>query len=73
MFTAAFTKAGGVIAETIKVPLANPDFAPFLQRAKDSQPDTLFVFVPAPQAAARARTSQHASAINCRHLALSQF
>jgi branched-chain amino acid transport system substrate-binding protein len=50
VFTEAFTKAGGQIAETIKVPLANPDFAPFLQRARDANPDTLFVFVPAGQA-----------------------
>jgi branched-chain amino acid transport system substrate-binding protein len=50
VFTDAFTKAGGQIAETIKVPLANPDFAPFLQRARDANPDTLFVFVPAGQA-----------------------
>ena len=32
------------------MPLANPDFAPFLQRARDLNPDTLFVFVPAGQA-----------------------
>src|SRR5437588_498688 len=50
VFTEAFTKAGGQIVETIKVPLANPDFAPFLQRARDANPDTLFVFVPAGQA-----------------------
>jgi branched-chain amino acid transport system substrate-binding protein len=50
VFSDAFTKAGGQIAETIKVPLANPDFAPFLQRARDLNPDTLFVFVPAGQA-----------------------
>jgi branched-chain amino acid transport system substrate-binding protein len=50
VFTQAFTKAGGQIVETIKVPLANPDFAPFLQRARDANPDTLFVFVPASQA-----------------------
>ena len=50
VFTAAFTKAGGQIAETIKVPLSNPDFAPFLERARDLNPDTLFVFVPAGQA-----------------------
>jgi branched-chain amino acid transport system substrate-binding protein len=30
-----------------RAPLANPDFAPFLQRARDLNPDTLFVFVPA--------------------------
>ncbi len=51
VFAANFTKAGGEIVETLKVPLANPDFAPFLQRARDHAPDTLFVFVPAPQAA----------------------
>src|SRR5262249_26081864 len=45
-----FTKAGGQVVETIKVPLANPDFAPFLQRARDLGPDTLFVVVPASQA-----------------------
>jgi branched-chain amino acid transport system substrate-binding protein len=55
VFTAAFTKAGGEIVETIKIPLANPDFAPFLQRARDSSPDTLFVFVPASQAAVFAK------------------
>jgi branched-chain amino acid transport system substrate-binding protein len=50
VFSDAFTKAGGQVVETIKVPLANPDFAPFLQRARDLNPDTLFVFVPAGQA-----------------------
>jgi branched-chain amino acid transport system substrate-binding protein len=50
VFTDSFTKAGGQVAETIKVPLQNPDFAPFLQRARDLSPDTLFVFVPAGQA-----------------------
>jgi branched-chain amino acid transport system substrate-binding protein len=50
VFAAAFTKAGGQIAETIKVPLSNPDFAPSLERARDLNPDTLFVFVPAGQA-----------------------
>jgi branched-chain amino acid transport system substrate-binding protein len=50
VFTDSFTKAGGQVIETIKVPLANPDFAPFLQRARDLQPDSLFVFVPAGQA-----------------------
>jgi branched-chain amino acid transport system substrate-binding protein len=51
VFAANFTQAGGQIVETLKVPLANPDFAPFLQRARDRSPDTLLVFVPAPQAA----------------------
>ena len=55
VFTEFFTKAGGEVIETIKVPLANPDFSPFLQRASDTRPDTLFVFVPAGQAAVFAK------------------
>ena len=47
VFVDRFTNGGGQILEIIKVPLANPDFAPFLQRARDLHPDTLFVFVPA--------------------------
>jgi branched-chain amino acid transport system substrate-binding protein len=48
-FKARFTAAGGEIVEEIKVPLVNPDFAPFLQRMKDSRPDAMFVFVPGGQ------------------------
>src|ERR1700724_589501 len=54
-FDLHFTQGGGQVLETLKVPLANPDFAPFLQRARDLAPDTLFVFVPAGQAGAFAR------------------
>ena len=50
VFAANFTKGGGQVLDTLKVPLANPDFSPFLQRAHDLAPDTLFVFVPAGQA-----------------------
>jgi len=55
VFEANFTKGGGQVLDTLKVPLANPDFSPFLQRARDLQPDTLFVFVPAGQAGTFAR------------------
>ena len=48
-FKQHFTAGGGQIVEEVKVPLANPDFAPFLQRVKDSNPDAIFVFVPAGQ------------------------
>jgi branched-chain amino acid transport system substrate-binding protein len=48
-FTERFTGAGGQVVESIKVPLANPDFAPFLQRAADAKPDAIFVFVPSGQ------------------------
>jgi branched-chain amino acid transport system substrate-binding protein len=40
---------GGEIVEAVKVPLMNPDFAPFLQRIRDARPDALFVFVPGGQ------------------------
>ncbi len=55
VFESHFTKGGGQVLDTLKVPLANPDFAPFLQRARDLKPDTLFVFVPAGQAGTFAR------------------
>jgi branched-chain amino acid transport system substrate-binding protein len=45
-FGETFKKDGGDIVEAIRVPLKNPDFAPFLQRVKDDKPDAVFVFVP---------------------------
>jgi branched-chain amino acid transport system substrate-binding protein len=48
-FKERFTAGGGQIVEEVKVPLSNPDFAPFLQRMKDARPDAMFVFVPAGQ------------------------
>ena len=48
-FKPKFTAGGGQIVEEVKVPLANPDFAPFLQRMKDAKPDAIYVFVPAGQ------------------------
>jgi branched-chain amino acid transport system substrate-binding protein len=45
VFSESFTKAGGKV-DNVRVPLRNPDFAPFLQRAADEKPDALFVFVP---------------------------
>ena len=50
-FGDTFEKGGGKIAEKIRVPLKNPDFAPFLQRVKDDAPDAVFVFVPSGQGA----------------------
>ena len=48
-FAAEFTAKGGQILDSITFPLANPDFAPFLQRAADQKPDAVFVFVPSGQ------------------------
>jgi branched-chain amino acid transport system substrate-binding protein len=46
-FTKGFTDAGGQIVGSVHVPLANPDYVPFLQRAKDAGPGAVFAFVPA--------------------------
>jgi branched-chain amino acid transport system substrate-binding protein len=48
-FKDEFTKKGGQVLDSIRFPLANPDFAPFLQRAADQKPDAIFVFVPSGQ------------------------
>ena len=45
-FSETMTKGGGTVIENLRVPLRNPDFAPFLQRVKDASPDAVFVFVP---------------------------
>ena len=46
-FKETFIANGGVVLETLRVPLRNPDFAPFLQKVRDAKPDALFNFVPA--------------------------
>ncbi len=46
-FKDTFVANGGVVVETLRVPLRNPDFAPFLQKVRDAKPDALFAFVPA--------------------------
>lgn len=50
-FKKAFEAAGGKVVQTLRMPLANPDFAPFLQRVADAKPEALFVFVPSGQGA----------------------
>ena len=45
-FKTRFTAAGGEVPAELRVPLRNPDFAPFLQRVVDAKPDAVFVFVP---------------------------
>ena len=45
-FSQRFQANGGVVIETLRVPLRSPDFAPFLQKVRDAKPDALFTFVP---------------------------
>ena len=46
-FQEAFKKAGGEIVGSVRMPVANPDFSAFVQRAKDLNPESVFIFVPA--------------------------
>jgi branched-chain amino acid transport system substrate-binding protein len=46
-FSMGFKRGGGEIIGSLRIPLQNPDFAPYLQRVKDAKPDTLMVFIPA--------------------------
>lgn len=45
-FQNAFKAAGGAISGSVRFPVANPDFAAFVQRAKDLGPESIFVFIP---------------------------
>ena len=45
-FVKTFTAGGGEIVGTARVPLQNPEFAPFVQRARDANPQAIFVFLP---------------------------
>jgi ABC-type branched-subunit amino acid transport system substrate-binding protein len=45
-FVKSFKAAGGEIVDSVRSPLANNDFAPFLQRIKDTRPEAVFVFLP---------------------------
>ena len=51
-FIKRFTDGGGTMMESVRTPLRNPDYAPFLQRVKDAKPDALFLFVPSGEGAA---------------------
>ena len=46
-FKKVFVASGGEVLDSLRVPLRNPDFAPFLQKVSDLKPDAVFVFVPA--------------------------
>ena len=45
-FQRAFKAAGGEIVGAVRFPVANPDFSAFVQRAKDLNPESIFIFVP---------------------------
>lgn len=45
-FKKTFTAAGGEIVDSVRVPVTNTEFAPYLQKIKDSKPDAVFLFIP---------------------------
>jgi branched-chain amino acid transport system substrate-binding protein len=45
-FHRAFKEAGGEIIGSVRFPLANPDFSAFVQRAKDLNPEAVYIWVP---------------------------
>src|SRR5712691_2096124 len=45
-FQRAFKEAGGEIVGSVRFPVANPDFSAFVQRAKDLNPQGIYVWVP---------------------------
>ena len=46
-FIRAFKAGGGDISGSVRMAVANPDFSAYVQRAKDLNPESIFVFVPA--------------------------
>ncbi len=46
-FHEAFKRSGGEIVGSVRMPVGNPDFSAFVQRAKDLNPESIFIFVPA--------------------------
>ncbi len=45
-FIDEFKANGGQIVEALRVPLQSQDFAPYLQRARDTKPEAMFVWFP---------------------------
>ena len=50
-FKKVFTANGGEVVGALRVPLKNPEFAPFVQRIKDARPEAVFIFTPAGETA----------------------
>jgi branched-chain amino acid transport system substrate-binding protein len=46
VFSEEFKKNGGEVIASLRAPVQSPDFAPYLQRARNANPDGIFVFIP---------------------------
>ena len=45
-FQRAYKEAGGEVVGSVRFPVANPDFSAFVQRAKDLDPEAIYLWVP---------------------------
>ncbi len=45
-FQLGVKEAGGEIVGSVRFPVANPDFSAFIQRAKDTNPDSIYIWIP---------------------------
>jgi branched-chain amino acid transport system substrate-binding protein len=45
-FQTGFKEGGGEIVGSVRFPVANPDFSAFIQRAKDENPDAIYIWIP---------------------------
>jgi branched-chain amino acid transport system substrate-binding protein len=45
-FHASFKEAGGEIIGAVRFPVANPDFSAFVQRAREMNPDGIYIWIP---------------------------
>ena len=45
-FTRTFKEADGEVIGSARFPVASPDFSAFVQRAKDANPEAIFIFAP---------------------------
>ncbi len=45
-FHLGFKEAGGEIVGSVRFPVGNPDFSAFVQRALDTKPDAIYIWIP---------------------------
>ncbi len=45
-FQKGFKEGGGTIVGSVRIPIANPDFSAYVQKAKDANPQGIFVMIP---------------------------
>ena len=45
-FQTGFKEGGGEIVGSVRFPVANPDFSAFVQRAKELNPDAIYIWIP---------------------------